>query len=189
MYRELLKEKIKSIGMDIDSIDESFLSDIKSEIKLIEKKVKEKNKPKTITISGKAHNRIKKYCKIFNENIGEWSEKILLKELDNNVCVEYDDRDSEIIQEENIKKLEDKYGEIKIYPLLKTSKFILSDEVNFKGYSITDGYPIYSYIGNNISNFKSKIGEIDELIKIKKVTQNETSDLIFPDEKLETIVV
>lgn len=50
---------------------------IKEQLKVLGKKVKKANKPKTITLSSKTVNKIKTYCDMFNYNIGDWTEKIL----------------------------------------------------------------------------------------------------------------
>jgi hypothetical protein len=74
--------------MDLNNIQtEQDLLLLKEKVKEIEKKIKENNKPKTITISGNAHNTIKRFCTSLNFNIGDWCEKILLKEIEDNDCI------------------------------------------------------------------------------------------------------
>ncbi len=82
-------EQIISSLDNIDSIseleDEEILK-LKEKIKDVELKLKEKSKPKTITISGEAHNIIKNHCdNIINENVGKWSEKVLLNDIKTNI--------------------------------------------------------------------------------------------------------
>jgi hypothetical protein len=55
---------------------------LKEKFKEIETKLKEKAKPKTITISGEAHNIIKNHCNALNQSIGEYTEKIMLENVD-----------------------------------------------------------------------------------------------------------
>jgi len=63
---------------DIPELEDDQILKLKEKLKEIELKLKNKSKPKTIAISGEAHNIIKKYCLTINENIGEWSEKMLI---------------------------------------------------------------------------------------------------------------
>jgi len=79
-YNKLMNELD---NMDnISELDEEQVLKIKEKFKKVESSLKEKIKPKTITISGPTHNKIKAYC-IDNElNIGEWTENTLVKELD-----------------------------------------------------------------------------------------------------------
>ncbi len=156
--------------MDLNNIQtEKDLLLLKEKVKEIEKKIRENNKPKTITISGTTHNTIKRFCGALNLNIGEWSEKVLLKEIEDNNCViileehdsatSYEDRikeDSEILKEKYIKeKQKSKY-------LIKSNKLIFSDQLKFNGYSRIDGLPIYEFTGEDMTHFKM-VNDFDKL--------------------------
>ena len=66
---------------NIDNLNDNQILELKNKLKEIENKLKEKSKPKTITISGEAHNVIKEYCINNNYTIGEWVEKSLLSQV------------------------------------------------------------------------------------------------------------
>ena len=87
MYDERVNyDKLISDLDNIDSIselDEEQVIKLKEKMKQIETSLKDKIKPKTITISGPTHNRIKKHCTDNELNIGEWAEMVLNKEINN----------------------------------------------------------------------------------------------------------
>jgi hypothetical protein len=149
--------------MDLNNIQtEKDLLLLKEKVKQIEKKIKENNKPKTITISGNAHNTIKRFCSTLNLNIGDWCEKILLKEIEDNDCIiRVDEQDTVELNdiEEKVKDsklLKDKYikeAQRSKY-LIKSNKIIFSDQLKFNGYSRTDGLPIYEFTGEDMTHFK-----------------------------------
>ncbi len=166
------KRNIPQITVDSDVDDTELLLLLKEKVKSIEKKIKESNKPKTITISGKTHNEIKKFCTTLNFSIGEWCEKILLNEIKNNSCIIYDDYD----EKDLISKKWIEEADRKKY-LIKYNKHILSNEFKFIGYSITDGYLVYEYIGNDMT-FTILNNNFDELgIKIGVVKEDELTRL------------
>jgi len=68
---------------NVSELDEEQVLRIKEKFKEVENSLKEKIKPKTITISGPTHNKIKEHCTITMENIGDWSEKTLLSATKN----------------------------------------------------------------------------------------------------------
>lgn len=148
--------------MDLNNIQtEKDLLLLKEKVKEIEKKIKENNKPKTITISGNAHNTIKRFCTSLNLNIGDWTEKILLKEIEDNNCVILvEEHDSTKSYENRIKEdseaLKDKYIKEANRPKLtiKANKLIISDQLKFNGYSRIDGLPIYEFTGEDMTHFK-----------------------------------
>jgi len=181
--------------MDLNNIQtEQDLLLLKEKVKEIEKKIKENNKPKTITISGSAHNTIKRFCTSLNFNIGDWCEKILLKEIEDNNCVilvedhdsatSYEDRikeDSEILKGRYIKeKQKTKY-------LIKANKLILSNQLKFNGYSRIDGLPIYEFTGEDMNHFKM-VNDFDSLgITFDKIDMD--FGFIKTNESLEDCVI
>ena len=157
--------------MDLNNIqtDKDLLL-LKEKVKQIEKKIKENNKPKTITISGSTHNTIKRFCSTLNLNIGDWCEKVLLKEIEDNDCIlrvnemdtvelndtEEKERDSKILKDKYIKEAQrTKY-------LIKSNKLVLSSQLKFNGYSRIDGQPIYEFTGEDMNHFKM-INDFDSL--------------------------
>jgi hypothetical protein len=154
---ERLSSEVINFTIDVENISESDLNSIKNQLKRVEKKVKEKNKPKTITISGESHSKIKKHCSLFNLNIGEWTEKVLIEELNKSNCIEKDERDYKDIQKEEMSKIEEKYinEESRKRTLIKSNKLLLSKDLKFYGYSILDGLPIYE-ITNKVDLFKEE---------------------------------
>ncbi len=77
----------KSINELLELVDKSEVTDadisiFKSSMKEVEKVLKEKNKPKTITISGYSHKIVKDYCLENNLNMGEWVSSILVSEIE-----------------------------------------------------------------------------------------------------------
>jgi hypothetical protein len=154
---ERLSSEVINFTIDVENISESALNSIKDQLKRVERKVKEKNKPKTITISGESHSKIKKHCSLFNLNIGEWTEKVLIEELNKSNCIEKDERDYKDIQKEEMSKIEEKYinEELRKRTLIKSNKLLLSKDLKFYGYSILDGLPIYE-ITNKVDLFKEE---------------------------------
>lgn len=176
------------LDKDLDEpIDDSeLLLALKEKVKLIEKKIKDSNKPKTITISGKSHNAIKKFCTALNLSIGEWSEKILLKEIKHNNCIIIDDKNYD--EKDVISKKWIAEADRKKY-LIKYNKNILSKEFTFIGYSITDGYLVYEYIGDDMV-FTMINNNFDDLgIKIANVKEDEITRLPVCDINFEDCVI
>lgn len=136
------------------------INDIKKKLKDFEKSIKERNKPKTITISGKSHEVIKKYCSQLNLKIGDWVEDILQKEIDNNSAVFIGEENYEEYIEKECEKLVDKYKDLNYVTWsIKIDKFILLKNFKFLGYHISDGMPMYKYTGNNWEIEKERIGD------------------------------
>jgi hypothetical protein len=157
--------------IEINDVSESELLELKEKIKLIEKNIKINNKPKTITISGKIHNKIKKYCNDLGLSIGDWCEETLLKEMDKS-CVMYDDYDeAEIITKNWLAEKN------RTKRLIKYNKHIISDEFRFVGYSVIDGYLIYEYIGDDIV-YTMLINNFDNLgVEISNAKEDEIGNI------------
>ena len=176
---ERISSEIINFTIDVENISEVDLNNIKNQLKKVEKKVKEKNKPKTITISGDAHGKIKKYCNLFNYNIGEFTEKILLEEIEKNKCIEKDERDLEDIKKEEMSEIEKRYidNELKSRTLIKSNKLLFSKYLEFYGYSITDGLPIYEIIEIDSMFFNDIYRDIlkENGIEIKLVNKVEST--------------
>jgi hypothetical protein len=159
----------------IDLVDDAELEliTLKEKVKSIEKSIKESNRPKTITISGKSHNKIKNFCNTLNLSIGDWCEKTLLKEIKDNFCV-IDDEDYDEV-DDITKKWLDEHSRNR--NLIKYNKHLIGDEFKFVGYSLVDGDLIYEYIGDDFL-YTTLINNFDELgIKISKASEIEVSNI------------
>jgi len=158
MKNNYIKEStlVNIISGNIDNIEENDLVNLKSRIKEVEKKIKEKNKPKTITISGDIHTKLKKYCTTFNLNIGELTERLIIDELKKNDCVIIDDREEKEVKEDIEKEISDRWIKemTRNKCLIKSNVLLSSKSLRFCGYSIIDGKPIYEFIGEDMNHFK-----------------------------------
>jgi hypothetical protein len=144
-----LKPEIESILDNIEKLDinEDDLQDIKLKMKNLEKRIKEQNKPKTITISGKDHSVIKKYCTIFNLNIGDWATKTLLEKIESDNCIISEDIDSKELFIRDSEALLEKYKPLS-GTVIKTEYFLKGEHFQFLGYSKVDGKNIYICTGD-----------------------------------------
>lgn len=168
-------------GNNIENIDLDDIKKVKEQLRKIEKEVKKANKPKTITISAKVHQKIKKYCETHGHNIGEWVEKIATDKIKGDSCIIEDDRTHDEIRESDIENLKIKYKASEINSdLFKSKVGILSNKVSFKGYSAIDGDPIYE-------TFCKK--SIEEVTDIKDVKSEEISSTINPDDNMDFIII
>jgi hypothetical protein len=149
-----LKPEIESILDNIEKLDinEDDLQDIKLKMKNLEKKIKEQNKPKTITISGKDHATIKKYCTIFNLNIGDWATKTLLEKIESDNCIISEDIDSVELFKRDSEALIEKYKPLK-GTIIKTDFLLNGKDFNLLGYSKLDGKNIYILTGDYVKIF------------------------------------
>jgi hypothetical protein len=193
MENNYIKESTlnKIITGNVDGIEESELLNLKSRIKEAEKKIKEKNKPKTITISGDMHAKVKKYCTTFNLNIGEWTEKLLLNELDKNNCIIIDDREEKEVMKDREKEITDRWFKEKtrIKFLIKSNILLSSKSLRFNGYSQLDGKPIYEFIGDDMNHFKM-INNFDEIgVNFNIVSEKEVSKGILFNENINDIKI
>lgn len=168
---ERISSEVINFTIDVENISEADLNNIKNQLKKVEKKVKEKKKPKTITIPGDTHAKVKNHCNLFNLNIGEFTEKVLLEEIEKNKCIEKGERDLE----EEMSEIEKRYidNELKSRTLIKSNKLLFSKYLEFYGYSITDGLPIYEIIEINSKFFNDLYRNIlkENNIEIKLVNK------------------
>ena len=144
-----------------DDITMDQITNLRKKLKEVEKSIKEKNKPKTITISGKSHESIKKYCSQLNLKIGDWVEETLKKEMFDNLAVSIDNGSDEDHIKDQCDKLVDKYKDHnKVDWAIKSNSYIFITGFKFLGYYEADGLPAYKYIGNDWENDKMKIGDL-----------------------------
>jgi hypothetical protein len=178
-YTDLVKEinTIEKTLNECDGLDDDQIIALKDKIKNFEAKLKDKVKPKTITISSSVHNKIKKYCNDFNLKIGDWVEDTLLKALDctdNQIKQKYSTFEEYVdaSKEDLIKKWKEYQ---KINKLIKSDNLILKEKFKFKGFSCIDHKPMYDYLGNNLELEKEL-----ETIKCKVYLTTNTQELSNP---------
>lgn len=185
------KLELESIfdGFESTDIDESDILILKNKVKEMEKKVKENNKPKTITISAKDHKIIKNHCALFGINIGDWVSKVLLKEIDDN-CVIIEYKTIEEAQKESLKIITDNYiiSANRNKFLVKTNKIIINTDLKFEGYSIADSKPIYEFVAD-MDHFKMQYDLDARGLEMEVVGKNEISLNIFSNIDLEVLIL
>ncbi len=187
MSNNLLKTRISNILTDINEVDmdEKDILELKNKMKEIEKKIKEKNKPKTITISGKDHSIIKEYCTTLNLNIGDWTAKVLLDKIEADKCYISleDDEYDEIEKEEITKRYIDNQKHQTLY---KFDKLIINKDFHFKGYSIIDSNPLYKCdnFNNNTKTLLDSNG-----ITCKLTSERELGKRILENMELEIEII
>ena len=121
-------------------------------------------------------------------------EKVLLKEIEDSKCAyyvkDYDPTDDKI--KETVERWVDS-KDIK-GTLVKSNKYMLSDLFSFRGYSRSDGSPIYEFLGDfnsartSIEYIKSSSDKFSDL-DIKIVSKEELSKSIETHKKLECIIL
>lgn len=133
------------VSLEHSDINEKEVASLRSKMKEIEKKLKTKLKPKTITISSSDHDIIKSYCSYLKLNIGDWVSKTLLKEIKENSAIIYEEGTEEEILEKRMDEITKRYFDSKMIKslVIKTDKLIVGSGFNFVGYCITDHKPIY----------------------------------------------
>lgn len=137
-------------NLDNYDITEEEILEMKEKMKEMDRKLKEKNKPKTITVSAQTHSSIKRYCKSMDLNIGDWVTKVVIDKIEAEKCTEEFDNEEYVEIEE--KEIIDRYKESKKYKsLYKTDKLIFHKKFAFKGYSSLDGKPVYECDFKNVS--------------------------------------
>lgn len=189
---ETIKEKRKLIIDILDdyegsNISESDILEFKTKVKEIEKKIKESNKPKTITIPAKDHNIIKKYCALYGLNIGDFVSKLVLKEIENKSCLIIDENiTNEDIKEIEVNKIYENYTNSisRRKYLIKTNKIILNSSFKFEGYSMIDSKPIYEFVGD-MAYFRI-LHNLDSMgLELEVVNKREISLNIFSNMDLD----
>lgn len=156
MYSKILAERLKvkeTEGIDPDAPNlediykaeddslEEKLAAMKAQVKAIEQRIRENKKPKTITISNQVHSKVKQHCMAIGQNIGDWAEKILLKEIEDSRCiiVENDWDDKKAV--ERLSETFREYVSGKVW--FKTDKILMSGKLRMVGKSRIDGWVVY----------------------------------------------
>jgi hypothetical protein len=151
-YTDIAKD-FDSIERDImgcDGLEEEQILILKEKLKTFETKLKEKEiKPKTITISGSIHNKIKNHCGYIGIKIGDWVEKVLLEAMQPAIITEKLDYNQ---QEKQLEKQKDDLIQTWIKSkdrnkVIISDKLILLTNFKFLGYESANGKPTYDFIG------------------------------------------
>lgn len=176
-FNEELKSIEETLNMT-EYLEDEEITSIRNKMKAFEAKLKDKIKPKTITISSSVHNKIKKYCQDLGLKIGDWVEEILLKSITENKAYMVEERTEEEIH----KELGDKYKDfLKPNKLIKVDKLLSSRNFLFKGYSEIDFKPIYDYKGTE----QEFIKECERIENIE-IVNNDLIDTTYKKEFMET---
>ena len=167
-----------------DNMTMDQVSNIRKKLKEIERNIKQKNKPKTITISGNSHEYIKRYCTQLNLKIGDWVEEVLKKEIMSNSAISNINETYEEYIKKEVEKLSDKYKDFnKVDWFIKSNSYILITGFKFLGCYEADGLPTYKYVGDDWESDKMKIGEFT----IIKTQQDFISKTIIGSDDLDII--
>jgi hypothetical protein len=136
--------------IECDGLEEEQILILKEKLKTFEAKLKEKEiKPKTITISGSIHNKIKNHCGYIGIKIGDWVEKVLSEAMQPAIITEKLDYNQ---QEKQFEKQKDDLIQTWIKSkdrnkVIITDKLILLTNFKFLGYESANGKPTYDFIG------------------------------------------
>jgi hypothetical protein len=153
LYKSILKQlknqELRHDGDDTIDPEEFQLAALKAAARKLEQSIKERKKPKTITISGETHNKIKSYCSTMGLNIGKWTEHILLREINDNTCIDNVQSNYEEYINETVEDIKTKYTTKKT--MYKTDKLIMCEVLRLVGESVIDGMPVYELVDQEIN--------------------------------------
>lgn len=190
LYESILKQlKDQETQQDGDvTIDpEEFqLAALKAAARKLEQSIKERKKPKTITISGETHNKIKSYCSTMGLNIGKWTEQVLLREITDNTCIEKVESNYDEFINETVETIKTKYTNKKT--MYKTDKLIMCEVLRLVGESKLDGMPVYELIDQTINPIVAakSIANMNILVEI---TNDNTIPLSLDKYDLEAVII
>lgn len=190
LYESILKQlKEQETQQDGDvTIDpEEFqLAALKAAARKLEQSIKERKKPKTITISGETHNKIKSYCSTMGLNIGKWTEQVLLREITDNTCIEKVESNYDEFINETVETIKTKYTNKKT--MYKTDKLIMCEVLRLVGESKLDGMPVYELIDQTINPIVAakSIANMNILVEI---TNDNTIPLSLDKYDLEAVII
>ncbi len=194
-----LGNKIDNLIVDVNKSDISDveISLIRDKMKEFEKALKDKSKPKTITISGSCHKMVKDFCSDNNLNIGDWVSRILMDEVDKkSKDLNYNIRRAHSVvyqdfikgvdmgedcilnetEEEASARIIRKYKGVinkskKVF--IKSNEFIDDAKVLLIGYDRLDGYGIYLVISEDFNTSSYLVADKLNHKNISKVPLNE----------------
>ena len=190
LYESILKQlkdqELRYDGDDTIDPEEFQLAALKAAARKLEQSIKERKKPKTITISGETHNKIKSYCSTMGLNIGKWTEHILLREINDNTCIENVQSNYEEYINETVEDIKTKYTTKKT--MYKTDKLIMCEVLRLVGESKLDGMPVYELIDQTINPIVAakSIANMNILVEI---TNDNTIPLSLDKYDLEAVII
>lgn len=158
LYESILKQlkehaENTELGTSLDDstfdTEEFQLAALKAAARKLEQRIKEKKKPKTITISGEVHNSIKTHCAMMGLNIGKWTEQVLMREISENNCIEMVQSNYDEYINETVEDIKTKYTTKKT--MYKTDKLIMCEALRLVGESVVDGMPVYELVDQEIN--------------------------------------
>ena len=186
ILRQLKDQEPQQDG-DVTMDPEEFqLAALKAAARKLEQSIKDRKKPKTITISGDTHNRIKTYCATMGLNIGKWTEQVLLREITDNACVERVQSNYEEYINETAESIKNKYTAKKTR--YKTDKMIVCDGLRLIGESATTGDPVYE-LTDDTMNPVDVAYNLTKWEIIVEITDEEVVPLALEKYELETVFV
>jgi hypothetical protein len=186
ILRQLKDQEPQQDG-DVTMDPEEFqLAALKAAARKLEQSIKDRKKPKTITISGDSHNRIKTYCATMGLNIGKWTEQVLLREITDNACVERVQSNYEEYINETAESIKNKYTAKKTR--YKTDKMIVCDGLRLIGESATTGDPVYE-LTDDTMNPVDVAYNLTKWEIIVEITDEEVVPLALEKYELETVFV
>jgi hypothetical protein len=158
LYESILKQlkeqaENTELGTSLDDstfdTEEFQLAALKAAARKLEQRIKEKKKPKTITISGEVHNSIKTHCAMMGLNIGKWTEQVLMREISENNCIEMVQSNYDEYINETVEDIKTKYTTKKT--MYKADKLIMCEALRLVGESVVDGMPVYELVDQEIN--------------------------------------
>ena len=186
ILRQLKDQEPQQDG-DVTMDPEEFqLAALKAAARKLEQSIKDRKKPKTITISGDSHNRIKTYCATMGLNIGKWTEQVLLREITDNTCVERVQSNYDEYINETAESIKNKYTAKKTR--YKTDKMIVCDGLRLIGESATTGDPVYELTDESM-NPVDVAYNLTKWEIIVEITDEEVVPLALEKYEMETVFV
>lgn len=186
ILRQLKEQETKNDGDTTMDLEEFQLAALKAAARKLEQSIKERKKPKTITISGETHNKIKSYCSTMGLNIGKWAEQVLLREITDNVCVEKVQSTYDEFIYENLESIKTKYT--KNRTRYKTDKMIVCDGLRLVGESEITGDLIYE-ISDDSLNPLDVVYNLAKWEIVVEITDDNIIPLSIDKYELDTVFV
>ena len=186
ILRQLKDQEPQQDG-DVTMDPEEFqLAALKAAARKLEQSIKDRKKPKTITISGDSHNKIKTYCATMGLNIGKWTEQVLLREITDNACIERVQSNYEEYINETAESIKNNYTAKKTR--YKTDKMIVCDGLRLIGESATTGDPVYE-LTDDTMNPVDVAYNLTKWEIIVEITDEEVVPLALEKYEMETVFV
>ena len=160
-YNDITKDfdNIERGITECDGLDEEQILILKEKLKSFETKLKEKEiKPKTITISGSVHNKIKNHCGYIGIKIGDWVEQVLLEAIKPAIITEkldYKDYEEQLDKQKG-DMIESWFKSKDRNKVIISDKLIALPNFKFLGYESFNGKPTYDFIGGEKAFMEAK---------------------------------